>query len=149
MNDQEPSVVLSLTVEDVASALELYTAAFDAKELYHMAMPDGTVMHAEFTIGSSQLLISVGSEDWKASPLPEGTLAPCLIGINVDDVDAAFAKAKAAGVNVIKEPTSQCWGWRTAVVSDPFGYRWNLRKQVEDVSPEEVMQRAMAFMGES
>lgn len=149
MSANDPSVVISLTVGDVAAALDFYTAAFGAKELVRMAMPDGTAVHAEFMIGNCLLYVSCGSEQWKAAPLPEGALAPCLFGINVDDVDAAFEKAVSAGANPVEEPTNQFWGMRTAIVSDPFGYRWNVRKQIEDVSNEEIMKRAMEMMGDS
>jgi len=134
-------------VNDVAAALDFYAQAFGAEEVVRMPMPDGTVVHAEMMIGNSLIYVSVGSEEWKAAPLAEGGLAPCLFGITVDDVDAAFEKALAAGGTKIEGPQEQFWGMRTAVLSDAFGYRWNLRKMTEELSPEEMMKRAAELMG--
>lgn len=149
MPEETATVIVSLTVKDAAVALEFYANAFGAEELFRMAMPDGTVRHSEIRIGDTTLCVSGGSEEWKASPLPEGTLAPCLFGIHVEDVDEASVRAVDAGIHVIEEPTTQFWGMRTAIVADPFGYRWNLRKLVEEVTPEEVMRRAMEFTGDA
>ena len=147
MSSQDPTVALSLTVTDVAAALEFYSKAFGAEEVVRMPMPDGTVVHAEMLIGNSLVYVSVGSAEWKAEPLADGGLAPCLFGINVDDVDGAFEKAIAAGGIEIEGPQDQFWGMRTAILSDAFGYRWNLRKMTEELSPEEVMKRAAELMG--
>ncbi|MDB4271656.1 hypothetical protein OAF06_00505 [Akkermansiaceae bacterium] len=90
---------------------------------------------------------SVGGEEWKTVVLVEGALAPCLFGINVENVEEAFEKAIAAGGTAIEGPQDQFWGMRTALVSDAFGYRWNLRKMTEDLSSEEIMKRAAELMG--
>jgi len=147
MNIEAPTVVLSLTVSDVAAALDFYAKAFGAEELVRMPMPDGTVAHAEMMIGNSLVYVSVGSEEWKAAPLEEGKLAPCLFGINVDDVEGALERAIAAGGTEIEGVQDQFWGMRTALVSDPFGYRWNVRKMTEELSNEEIMKRAAELMG--
>ncbi len=147
MTIEDPTIVLSLTVSDVAAALDFYAKAFGSEEVTQMAMPDGTVVHAEVMIGNSLVYVSVGSADWKAAPLAEGALAPCLFGINVEDVDAAFEKAIAAGGVEIESPREQFWGMRTAIFSDAFGYRWNLRKMTEELSSEVIMKRAAELMG--
>ncbi|MEM1085330.1 MAG: VOC family protein [Verrucomicrobiota bacterium] len=138
------SLVLSLTVSDVSAALDFLTAAFDAEVVVRMPGPDGSIVHSEVMIGEDLLYISSEFPDWRAKILPEGTLAPCLFGLNVDDPDAVFAKAIAAGAKEIEAPTTQFWGMRTAIIADPFGYRWNLRKLVEELSEEEIMRRAQA-----
>ena len=132
MSSQDPTIVLSLTVGDVAAALDFYGKAFGAKELARMAMPDGTVMHAEFMIGNTMLYISTESAEWKAYPLAAGALAPCLFGIGVENTDAALAQAVAAGASIIEAPKTQFWGMRTSILSDPFGYRWNVRQLIEE-----------------
>lgn len=114
-----------------------------------MAGPDGEVVQAEMKIGDSAFYISLGSDEWGAAPLSEGSLAPCLFIITVEDVDSSFEKALKAGGAKIENPKDQFWGMRTSILSDPFGYRWNLRKITEDLSKEEIMQRAAAFFGES
>ena len=147
MTAQDPSIVLSLTVSDVAAALDFYAQAFGAEEMMRMAMPDGTVVQAEMKIGNSMFYVSVGSEEWKAASLAEGALSPCLFIITVEDVDSAFDHAIALGGTKIEGPTDQFWGMRTSILADAHGYRWNLRKITEEISSEEFMKRAAEAMG--
>ena len=145
--ENEPTVVVSLTVKDAAEALEFYSAAFGSKEIFRMPMPDGTVAHAEFKIGNFSLSISGEYPEWNAFGFEESDTAACLFGINVENSDEAFEKAIEAGATCIEKPTDQPWGYRTAIVRDPFGYRWNLRQMQEDLSPRELMQRMQELMG--
>lgn len=61
----------------------------------------------------------------------------CLVKIRVPDVDAAFARARAAGAEVVEELTTWEYGERSCVVADPAGHRWELTQTVRDVAPEE------------
>ena len=142
----EPTVSISLTFKRAADALDFYSKAFGAVELFRMSPAEGVVSHAEFMIGNTHMLMSDESPMWQASAMPEGTMASCLFAINVENVDEAFAKAIEAGATALSPPEDQFWGKRTGIVCDPFGYRWNLRQHIEDVSPEEMMKRAQAFM---
>lgn len=131
------SVTPSLTVSDGKGALDFYTRALDATEIFRLESPNsGKLMHAEFTIGDSRMMISDEFPDW-------GSVAPVfgtggLFTIQVDDVDTAFTKAIYQGATVIQEPADQFWGDRTARVADPYGYRWTFATHLRDVSPEEM-----------
>ncbi len=146
MKHSSSPIVLSLTVADVALALDFYARAFGGEELMRMAAPDGTVVQAEMKIGDSAFYLSVGSEDWKAAPTADGALASCLFIITVDEVEPAFARALSAGGVEIEAPKDQFWGMRTSILADPFGYRWNLRKITEELSAEEMKRRAHEVM---
>ncbi len=137
----EPTVAFSLTVKDTARALAFYTKALGAKELFRMPSPNGGVAHAEFMIGDTRIYISDESEEWHAFAMPEGTMASCLFSINTEDCDAAYNQATAAGAKSLSEPMDQFWGMRSAIIKDPFGYRWSFSQKVEDVSPEELEKR--------
>lgn len=65
--------------------------------------------------------------------------------IYVQDVDASFAQAVAAGAKVIKPVQDQFYGDRSGTLEDPFGHVWFLATHVEDVSPEEIAKRAEAL----
>ena len=130
------TVTPSLTVRDAAAALDFYTRALGAGLLFSMPDPAGKVMHAEFQIGDSRLMISDEYPDYGACAPEIGKGG--LFMIYVPDVDAAFAQAIAAGATSTQDPTDMFWGDRTARVSDPFGYRWTLAAHVRDVSPEEM-----------
>jgi len=138
----EPTVALSLTVKDAARALEFYAAALGAQELFRMPSPDGRVAHAEFMIGNTHIYISDEAPDWHAFAMPEGATASCLFSINIEDCDAAYKQATTAGAASLSEPEDQFWGARSAIIKDPFGYRWSLIQKIEDVTPEELVKRA-------
>ncbi len=135
------SVTPSLTVANCAAALAFYTRALAATELFRMEEPgSGKIMHAEFKIGDSRLMISdeYPSEGAHAPALGAGGL----FMIYVADVDSAFSQAIATGATILQEPADQFWGDRTARVADPFGYRWTLATHVRDLSPEEIAKAA-------
>lgn len=149
MNENSPTVALSLTAKSAHDALDFYTRAFGAEELVRMPTPDGGVGHAEFMIGNTKLYLSDEDPEWHAFAMPEGASASCLIAIVTEDCDAAFAKAVEAGGEVLSEPTDHFWGMRSAMIKDPFGYRWSLGQITEVLTPEEVAQRAQELFGGS
>ena len=138
----QPTVSFSLTVKNASQALDFYASAFGAQETYRMSTPDGGVAHAEFTIGNTRIFISDESPQWHAYAMPEGTTAACLFSIMTDDCDRSFNQAVRAGADALSEPADQFWGTRSAIVKDPFGYRWSFSQKIEDVSYEEIEKRA-------
>lgn len=141
----QPTVSISLTVKDAAQALAFYHAAFGAEERYRMTMPDGSVAHAEFTIGNTLIYISGEAEAWHAYAMPENSMAPCLFSISSDDCDASHERAVNAGAKPLSPPTNQFWGARCSIVKDPFGYRWSFSQRTEELSPEVLSKRAEKF----
>ncbi len=147
MKETPPTVSLSLTVKSANEALSFYTKAFGAKELYRMSTPDGGVAHAEFMIGNTKIYISDESPEWHAEAMPQGTKASCLFSIETDNCDESFNQAIAAGGEALNQPVDQFWGMRSAMVQDPYGYRWCLGQLIEEVSPEEMARRAKELFG--
>ncbi|MEO5713218.1 MAG: VOC family protein [Luteolibacter sp.] len=138
------SVTPSLTAKSADASLKFYAAAFGAEESFRM--PDektGGVAHAEFEIGNSTLMIS---DEYPAF----GSFAPEFgkggsFMIYVADCDASFAQAIAAGATALTQPTDQFWGDRTAMVADPFGYRWSVAQEVSSPTPEEMAEGMKKF----
>lgn len=147
MEKADPRVALSLTCKRADEALAFYEKAFDAKELFKMALPDGNLAHAEMSIGGVTVFLSCEAPEWQAFAMPDGMMSSCLISITTDDCAAAFQKAVDAGASPLVEPMDQFWGERTAVVLDPFGYRWGFGEKVEELTPEEIRQRAGELYG--
>jgi PhnB protein len=145
---EAPTVSLSLTVKDAAKALDFYAEAFGAVEIFRMPIPDGGVAHAEFMIGNTRIYISDESEAWHAFAMPEGTTAACLFSIVTEDCDRAYNQAIRAGAESLREPENQFWGMRSAIVKDPFGYRWSFSQMIEEVSPEELAKRAQELFSQ-
>ena len=82
---------------------------------------------------------------WNAkSPQSYGG-TPVSLMIYVDDCDAVFKQAIAAGGKELKPLQDQFYGDRSGTLSDPFGHCWTVATHKEDVAPEE-MERRMAAM---
>lgn len=116
-----------LAVKDAAAALEFYTRAFGAREIYRLPDEDGRVSHAEMRLGELPVMLS--DEYPKIGVLSPQTLggSPVMVILEVADVDALFARAVAAGAKVVRPLQDGFDGkLRTAKLDDPFGHRWML-----------------------
>jgi PhnB protein len=142
------SVTPYLVIKGAKDALDFYKKAFGAEEIYRLDMPDGRVGHCEIQIGNSRIMFSDEMPEMPdvvaRSP---STLQGTTAGFNIylDDVDARFDHAVAAGAVVKRPVKDQFYGDRSGTVQDPFGHVWTLATHVEDVSPEELKRR-MASM---
>jgi PhnB protein len=140
------SVTPYLIVKGAAKALEFYKAAFGAVERFRMPMPDGRIGHCEFSVsGSTVMMADEFPEMGIVAPTP-GVRPAVGLAVYVDDSDAVFARAIAAGAKEERPMKTQFYGDRSGTVIDPFGHVWTLATHVEDVSHEE-MQTRMAKMG--
>ncbi|MGH7444725.1 MAG: VOC family protein [Longimicrobiales bacterium] len=94
-----------------------------ASTLRRYEQPDGSVMHAEMRIGDTVVMIGDAGPDWPA--------VPTHLHMYVEDVDAAFRKAVAAGGVVVQEPTQREGDPdRRGGVKDPGGNTWWLSTQL-------------------
>ncbi|MGH8447790.1 VOC family protein [Pseudomonas sp.] len=135
------SITPYLGIEKASEAIDFYKKAFDAIEVMRMPMPDGRIGHAELRIGDSALMMAspCGQMEF-GSPGKEPT-SVCL-HLYVPDVDKQFKQAVAAGATVISEPKDQFYGDRSCTLKDPFGHMWFLATRKEDLTPEQIRQRA-------
>jgi len=135
-----------LCVRDAARAIEFYRRAFGAAELERMEEPDGKVTHAVLKIGDSRIRISDDSskhvaewaaKGWCRSPKSLGG-TPVHFYVYVEDSDAVFKRAIAAGAKVMEPVTDRVWGDRTGALTDPFGHIWVVATHKRDVPIKEV-----------
>jgi PhnB protein len=140
------SVTPYLSLRDAKSALDFYARAFGAELVLKLDMPDGKIAHAEIRIGDSILMMSEENPDWgNLSPLALNG-SPVSLMVYVPDVDAAFARALAAGAEQVRPVEDQFYGDRTGTLRDPYGYQWSLGTHIEDVSTEEAQRRMEAML---
>jgi PhnB protein len=132
-----------LIVKGAAQALEFYKKAFDAKELYRLDAPGGKIGHAEMQIGNSRVMLADEHPEVGAVA-PTGSGHPVSFLLYVDDVDRWFPRALSAGAKQIRPVTDQFYGDRSGVLVDPFGHCWSIATHKEDVTPEQMEQRAKA-----
>ena len=130
-----------LSVKGAAAAIEFYKKAFGAIELMRLPGPDETLGHAEIKIGDALVMLADEYPDY-------GNLSPKTLGgssvrlhMYVEDVDAFFEKAVAAGAKVLIPVADQFYGDRSGRLEDPFGHVWLVSTHVEDVTPEECDRR--------
>jgi len=134
-----------VAIKNAAKALEFYKEAFGATEVYRLMMPDGRLGHAEIRLGDSMIML--GDEFPEYGGKAPDTLggSPVSIYLYVEDVDAFFRKALAAGTKERKPVMDQFYGDRSGQLEDPFGHRWWVATHKEDVAPEEIQKRAQAM----
>jgi PhnB protein len=138
-----------LVVPDASEAAAWYAQAFGARERSRVPLPGGTVMVVEVDFGGA--VVHVGSEFPDAgivSPMTIGGTATVL-QLNVDDVDAAWARAVQAGAAVHHDLADTFWGERHGQLTDPFGHRWNLAQRLRDVPHAELVAAAARAFGGS
>ena len=139
------SVTPYLMVRDAKKALAFYRDAFGAEELMRFEGPPGRIAHAEVQIGDSHVMLADENPG-------EGFVGPQTLGgagvslmVYVQDVDATFARAVAAGATARRPVADQFYGDRVGTLADPFGHVWSIATHREDVPPEE-MERRMKSM---
>ncbi len=129
-----------LSVADPASAIAFYAEAFGATERMRLMMPDGSIGHAEITIGDSVMMLGGAWPQTGFAP-PEGGPIPVMLHLYVADADATFARAVEAGALPLAPVEQKFYGDRSGSLRDPFGHRWTVSTHVEDVSTEEAQRR--------
>ena len=136
------SVTPYLCVKGAAQAIEFYKKAFLATERMRIAQPDGRVGHAELQVGDSVIMLSDEFPEMGVrSPQSLGG-SPVSIHLYVEDVDAIFNQAVAAGAKIRRPIADRFYGDRLGGVEDPFGHTWWISTHKEDLSPQEIERRA-------
>ena len=136
------SVTPYLSIDGAADAIAFYKKAFGAKEILRMPGPGGSVGHAEIQIGDSRIMLAdeFAAMDFLSPKARGGTTVT--IHVYMKDVDAAVARASAAGAKVTRPVQDQFYGDRTGSLEDPFGHVWHIATHKEDLSMAELKRRA-------
>lgn len=128
-----------LSVHRVPETIEFLKKAFGAEEIQRHTMPDGRVMNAEIRIGDSMVMMGERPADHEASP--------AMLYMYVENADEVYRRAVEAGGKSIMEPVTQFYGDRSGAVEDPSGNQWWIATHVEDMSDEELIERAKKERG--
>lgn len=142
-----------LIVSNAAKAIDFYKKAFGATEVGRFAAP-GTnkIMHAALDINGGRLFLNDDfSESMGQKPTTPEALggSPVILHLQVDDADAAWKKAVAAGAQVALPLSDQFWGERYGQLRDPFGHKWSISHSIAKPTAEELEKGAKASMGHS
>jgi len=120
-----------LIYPDVRAAVAWLETALGFQERVRI----GEDHRAQMRCGEDGALVVADVHD--AQVAPSDGLITHLVKFKVQDVDAAFLRARDAGGRVLEEPTTHMYGERSCVVEDPAGHRWELTQTVRDVAPDE------------
>ena len=120
-----------LIYPDVREAVAWLGDAFGFEERVRI----GDVHRAQLRVGADGAVVvaEVGGD----KVAPAGAVVTQLLKVRVPDVDAAFARARDAGAQVVEELTTYEYGERSGVLEDPAGHRWELTQTVRDTAPED------------
>jgi PhnB protein len=141
-----PSVRPYLHVDGAADAIRFYEEAFGARERLRLEVPGGKIAHAEIELADSLVMLCDPLPQFISKPPPVlgGTSSEVLM--YVEDVDAVVQRAVDAGATITTPVADQLWGDRSGAVTDPFGQVWLVSTHIEDLTPEEIAERAKAAM---
>ncbi len=123
-----------LIVESVEKELEFMKNVFGAEITEQVRQPDGNVVHAEARIGDSTIMIGRASADFPARP--------SMLYVYNENVDETFQRALKFGATAVSEPKDQFYGNREAEVRDAHGNTWWIAQHLQELSEEEIQQRA-------
>jgi PhnB protein len=131
MSETRPEIAIYLIAGEAAKALDFYVAGLGAVEIERWIDPEnGKIGHAEFRIGSQHLFLADGYGSMAAL----GVKSPAALGgtslniwIRVSDVEAALARALAAGARLlVPVETMTVDEGRRCRIADPAGHVWTL-----------------------
>jgi len=134
MHTDRPRIVPMIAYENGAAALDWLHRAFGFREIERMTEPDGTISHAEMDFANGRIFLATPTKDYQSPRRHRETCAaarkwsmvPWVIDgflVHVDDVDAHFAWAKAAGATILSDLEEAPYG-RLYRAEDLEGHRW-------------------------
>jgi uncharacterized glyoxalase superfamily protein PhnB len=143
-----PRITASVFYDDAATAIDWLCRTFGFEVRLKIEGEGGRIEHSELEYGDG--LVSVSSTGGKSTrPVPLPGKSPRAVGgantqmlcIVVDDADAHFKHAKAAGAKIVDEPTTtdygeEYWADRTYRVEDLEGHHWWFMQRVRDQTPK-------------
>ncbi len=127
-------IATELIVRDLAACTAFY------RDTLGLPVTESGPDHVTFKVGDLYLFLletSGAARMMSEEPLelPGGGGSHMLLAARVDDVDALYADLKAKGVRLLRPPTDQPWGFRTAYFADPEGNFWEINQPVSS-TPE-------------
>ena len=135
----EGSLRVGLRVDDVAAAVEFY-GALGFEQVGAVPNPEDETVLAILQRGEAGLIVDA----LVGLPFPDSDRERAIqsgprglgvvIGLEVDDLDEAYATCTERGCEITCEPMDEAWGERLFTFVDPFGYEWKLSVPLPDAS---------------
>jgi uncharacterized glyoxalase superfamily protein PhnB len=117
--DGDQTFFPELRYRDAVAARDWLVRAFGLERGVEIAGPGGTIAHGELRFGDSAIMI--GSRSPGSGEFAE---IRQFVNVHVEDPDAHFARAKAAGAAIVMPPRTTPFGARFYAARDPEGFLW-------------------------
>jgi PhnB protein len=140
------SLFAYIRVKKADDAIAFYRTVFGATENFRLVEPGGRVGHVQLDFDGSTLMLSEEFPEFGIHAPQPGAPDQFTLHLHVDDCEAVIARAVAAGATLQSAAADQFYGERSGVFHDPFGYRWNVGHQIEELSPAEMQRRYTEMM---
>jgi uncharacterized glyoxalase superfamily protein PhnB len=128
---RRPAIVPQVPYEDIRAALSFLVRAFGFREIpTERLVSEGVLVHAMVEFGNG--VIGIGEQGGHGAVSPQsGGIESQYISVYVDDVDAHYQRAVAAGARIANELRDHVrWGHRTYEALDPEGHRWRFHERL-------------------
>jgi PhnB protein len=132
------AVIAHIMLDDASAAISFYEKAFNAKEIFRIAKPNGKIIHAEIAIENSLIMLGDAEEPFANPKQLNGTTTG--LHVYVNNVDTLFDQALKAGATMLQPVTDMFYGDRVGMLKDPFGHIWVLLTHLNEMTPEEIKQ---------
>jgi len=130
MAESRSTVMPTLRYRDAPAAIEWLCSVFGFTQHALHELPDKTIAHAELKLGGGMIMIgSARDDEYGRNFKPPGELGGVETRstyIVLADVDAAYARAQAAGATVMRPLKDTGYGSREFTVKDPEGHSWSV-----------------------
>ena len=128
---RRPAIVPQVPYQDINAAVAFLERAFGFREIETMRRVSeaGVIGHTMVEFGDGVIGLGTQGAHGAISPKSAG-IASQYISVLVDDVDAHYARAVAAGAPIAVAPRNESRGVRAYEALDVEGHRWRFLQQV-------------------
>ena len=124
------TIMPAMRYRDANAAIEWLCNVFGFERHVVYPGPNGTVGHAELTLGGGMIMLGSEKDDAYGrgfkSPSDVGDVETRSVYVVVKDADAVYARAKKAGGKIVREIQNTDYGSREFTVKDPEGHSWSV-----------------------
>jgi uncharacterized glyoxalase superfamily protein PhnB len=129
-NHAKSTIIPALRYRDAPAAMEWLCRVLGFEKHVVYSNPDGTIAHAELTLGGGMVMLGSGKDDEHSrrfkSPDELNGVETGGSYVVVADADAAYARAQAAGAQIARPLQDMPYGSREFAVKDPEGHTWGV-----------------------
>lgn len=133
MPDNTPtgsSVVPGMTYRNAPEAIEWLCRVFGFAKHAVYPGPNSTIAHAELTLGGGMIMLGSVTDNehrpFTKQPDEIGGAETRSANLTVTDADAVYARAKAAGAEILFDIEDKPYGGRGFTCRDLEGHIWNV-----------------------